>query len=64
MGLKQVGEKAPDRLLVVDHQNIAIVEQSLMSGLVQQYRHESECIRIVDAEVCLVASLSAHWRLT
>jgi hypothetical protein len=36
----------------------------LMSGLVQQYRHESECIRIVDAGVCFVASLSAHWRLT
>jgi hypothetical protein len=36
----------------------------LMSGLVRKYRHESECIRIVDAADCLVSSLSAHWRLT
>lgn len=48
MGLKQVGQEASDRFLVVDNQNIAIIEQSLMSGLVQQYRHESEWSRIID----------------
>jgi hypothetical protein len=64
MRLKQVGQEAPDRLFVVDHQNIAIIEQSLMSGLVRKYRHESECIRIVGVADCLVSSLSAHWRLT
>jgi hypothetical protein len=35
----------------------------LMSGLVQQCRHESDAsVRIVGAEDCLVSSLSAHWR--
>lgn len=64
VGLKHVGQEASDRFLVVDHQNIAVIEQGLMSGVVQQYRHESECIRVVYTEDCLVASLSAHWRLT
>ena len=54
MGLKQIGQESPDRFFVVDHQNIAIVEQRLMSGLIQQYRHELECVRIVDAADCLV----------
>lgn len=53
MGLKQVGQQSPDRLFVIDHQDIAIIEEGLMSGLVQQYRHESECSRIVDAVGCL-----------
>lgn len=60
MGLKQVGQEASDRFLVVNNQNSAIIEQSLMSGLVQRYRHESECSRVVDISDSRVCSLSAH----
>jgi hypothetical protein len=34
MGLQQIGEEAPNRLFIVNHQNVAIIEQGLMSGLV------------------------------